>query len=731
VCLAARGVNARLKLNESPASSFELEGSRANHAPERLWSRDKAKMLSCSFNADHPRERYNPAPISTFFAQAVELIMSMSEAALKNPTLQMFRTAALIREVEQRLLELFAEGKLFGTVHTCIGQEMVGIAVAQALRAGDKIFSNHRCHGHFLARTGNVDGLIAEIMGRASGVCGGRGGSQHLCDVERGFFSNGIQGGIMPVAAGLALSLELREADNIAVVFIGDGTLGEGTVYETFNFASKWQLPLLIVLENNGYAQSTPQNQTLAGDIVARAAAFGMTTKEGSTWSVESLADLAHESVEEVRSHRQPLFLKVDTYRLMAHSKSDDDRNPGEIEAHWVRDPLKNFFEENPDEAAQVRSWARGRLDEAVRRAENAPFSLPPEGSEHPAPALKIEWSETKAASGERAVSSIRESLRRNMARDPLMLLLGEDIESPYGGAFKVTKGLSEEFPGRVRNTPISEATIVGMGNGLALGGFLPVCEIMFGDFLSLAADQLINHASKFRFMYNNQVRVPLVVRTPMGGRRGYGPTHSQSIERHFFGLPDTLMLALHERYDPGAVYDRLFRDIDRPTIVIENKLLYTARLGLPVAEGFVLEHSDERYPTTRLRPRERADVTVFCYGGMVPHVEKALLGAFDDREILAEMICPIQLYPLNPWPVIESLEQTHRLLVVEEGHAFAALGAELIAEIHELRPGLLSRSKRLASPEHPIPSCGPLELRLLPNAESVEMAIGDLVRDA
>ena len=657
----------------------------------------------------------------------MRLLTQMSETFLKSPTSQLFAVATLIREVEQRLLDLFAAGKLFGTVHTCIGQEMVGIAIAQALEPGDLIFSNHRCHGHFLARTGNVEGLIAEIMGKENGVCGGRGGSQHLCDVEQGFFSNGIQGGIMPVVAGLALSLQLRGTNKVAVVFIGDGTLGEGTVYETFNIASKWELPLLIVLENNGYAQSTPQSQNLAGDIVARAAAFGIATREGSTWEPESLVVLAHDCIEQVRGLRRPVFLKVDTYRLMAHSKSDDDRDATEVESYWAKDPLKKFLEENREEGSGLQGWARARVDEAVRKAEKAAFSASPKGCGGLHLFSKVQWSERTMAAGERAVSNIRESLRRNMARDSRILLLGEDIESPYGGAFKVTKGLSDEFPGRVRNTPISEATIVGMGNGLALGGFLPVCEIMFGDFLALAADQIINHASKFRFMYNDQVRIPVVVRTPMGGRRGYGPTHSQSIEKHFFGLPDTQMLALHERYDPGAIYDQLFASIDRPTVVIENKLLYAARLGAPAPEGFVLEHSDEQYPTTRLRPIQKPDVTVFCYGGMVPHVERAIVAVFDDHEILAEMICPIQLYPLNPWLIIESLEKTHKLLVVEEGLSFGALGAELIAQVHELRPGLLNRCKRMASAEHPIPSCGPLELSVLPNPDSIAQAIEDL----
>jgi len=655
--------------------------------------------------------------------------ISATETALQNPQARVFGTAALIREVEQRLLDLFAAGKLFGTVHTCIGQEFTGIAIAQALEPRDLIFSNHRCHGHFLARTGNVEGLIAEIMGRETGVCGGRGGSQHLCDVEHGFFSNGIQGGIIPVAAGLALASQLRGANQIAVVFIGDGTLGEGAVYEAFNIASKWDLPLLIVLENNGYAQSTPQQQNLAGDILARPAAFGIAAKEGSTWDPDGLLDLTSEAVEQVRRERRPVFLKIDTYRLMAHSKSDDDRSPSEIAGYWAKDPLKNFLAENPKEGESLREWAKAQVDEAVEKAERAPFSVPPKSQVDPFNSA-VKWSETRLPEDVRVVSRIRESLHRNMARDSRILLLGEDIESPYGGAFKVTQGLSDDFPGRVRNTPISEAMIVGLGNGLALGGFLPVCEIMFGDFLALAADQLLNHASKFRFMYNDQVQVPFVVRTPMGGRRGYGPTHSQSIEKHFLGLPDTLMLALHERCDPGAIYDELFVSIDRPTIVVENKLLYTTRLGLPVPAGFVLEQSDERYPTTRLRPVEQANVTVFCYGGMVPHAEKAIAKAFDEHEVLAEMICPSQLYPLNPWPVIESLEHTRRLLVVEEGIGFSGLGAELVAQILERRPHLLARCKRLSSPEHPIPSCGPLELELLPNADAIAKAIAEVGRN-
>ena len=327
----------------------------------------------------------------------------------------------------------------------------------------------------------------------------------------------------------------------------------------------------------------------------------------------------------------------------------------------------------------------------------------------------------------ERLVNLIHDALGRNMERDDRIILIGEDIEGPYGGAFKVTKNLSRTFPGRVRNTPISEAAIVGLGNGLALCGLIPVCEIMFGDFLTLAADQLINHAAKFRHMYNEQVELRLIVRTPMGGKRGYGPTHSQSLEKHFLGLPGTRMLALHHRGDPGVLYDTLFATIDRPTIVIENKLLYGLRVGAMVPDGFALEQTDELFPTTRIRPECVPDLTILCYGGMLADVEKALDPLFDTHEIACEVICPTQLYPLDLRPIIESVERTGRLLVVEEGIGFAAFGAEVVARIVEQAPGALRRLRRLAAPEHPIPACGPLEKALLPGPAHVVAAALEL----
>jgi 2-oxoisovalerate dehydrogenase E1 component len=331
----------------------------------------------------------------------------------------------------------------------------------------------------------------------------------------------------------------------------------------------------------------------------------------------------------------------------------------------------------------------------------------------------------------ERVVSRIHEALRNHLSNDHRGFLLGEDIEGAYGGAFKVTKNLSIEFPGRVRNTPISEAAIVGVANGLALRGLRPVCEIMFGDFLTLAADQLINHASKFRWMFNDQVTVPVVVRTPMGGKRGYGATHSQSLEKHFLGLPGTRVLALHHRYDPRALYESVFRTSGDPTLVIENKTLYGEYVQEQAIPGFWCEHTKDDFPTTRIRSGATPDITIFCYGGMLGDVEKAIDRLFDEHEIVAEVICPTQLYPLTIQPIVDSVRVSGMLLAVEEGQLFCGFGAEVVAAVHEACPCESLLTRRLGAASHPLPCCKSAEIESLPGVDSIVQAAIEMVGNA
>ena len=285
------------------------------------------------------------------------------------------RKALLSRRVEENLLKLFIENKLFGTVHTCIGQEFSGAVISEFLNSVDAIFSNHRCHGHFLSVTNDPAGLIAEVMGKETGVCNGRGGSQHIC--KNNFFSNGIQGGIIPVTAGLAFARKLKGNNHIAVVFIGDGTLGQGVLYETLNIVSKWNLPLLFVLENNGYAQSTRQSEVLAGDICSRVEAFGISAQTGSTWEWQKLYYTARKLVSFIRSESKPGFLQIDTYRLKAHSTGDEIRDRAEVEKYEKIDPLNLLMHDGRDEVTGLLSDIDKRVEEAVSFAEKSKFPSP------------------------------------------------------------------------------------------------------------------------------------------------------------------------------------------------------------------------------------------------------------------------------------------------------------------------------------------------------------------
>jgi TPP-dependent pyruvate/acetoin dehydrogenase alpha subunit len=256
--------------------------------------------------------------------------------------LGLYRQMFTIRTVEERLLALYQEGRLRGTIHTCLGQEACAVGVVGALdKAKDVLFSNHRAHGHYLAYSDDVEGLIAEIMGRSTGVCGGIGGSQHL---HRGnFYTNGIQGGIVPVSVGAALAEKTKGSGAIVAVFLGDGTMGQGAVYESFNVAALWKLPSLFVLEDNKYAQSTPCWRAHAGALHDRAKPFGIATLTADGNDLFDARRKAGEAAARVREGRGPALLVLDTFRLGPHSKGDDTRDRNELEAHRRNEPVRKL----------------------------------------------------------------------------------------------------------------------------------------------------------------------------------------------------------------------------------------------------------------------------------------------------------------------------------------------------------------------------------------------------
>lgn len=623
----------------------------------------------------------------------------------------------IIRESEQTLLDLFTKGILSGTTHTCLGQELCQMSVVRGLTdPNDALVSNHRNHGHFLTYSGDAAGLLAEVMGRQSGVCGGVGGSQHLA--YRNFHSNGVQGGMTANAVGQALSRRIRGESGVVAIFVGDGTMGEGLLYESLNMASIWKLAVLFVVENNRIAQTTPTATTVGGSIAARGQAFGL-----KTWRLDDsdpdFLDRADGVVSRIRRDSTPGLLVIDTMRLGPHSKGDDARPDEEMEEIRRRDPLTRLGERllasrRMDLDAQARDYVQRARATALESPDSAGYL--PGRSLFIEPAVPISRA-PYFTGGVRA--SLNNALGDMLRCDPDVILLGEDMHDPYGGAFKVTAGLSSLYPDRVISTPISEAGITGAAIGLALSGWKPVMEIMFADFITLAMDQIYNHAVKFPGMFPH-CRVPLVLRTPSGGRRGYGPTHSQCPESLACAVPGLTVVFPSHRHPSGGLLRRAALDWPYPVAFFEHKLLY----GLNEDRGGYEEAApDPADPAAALFPLLRGggpdpDLTIVAYGYSVHIAEQAAAQLAKEEELSVEILVPSLLSPLPANTFLKALENRERVIVFEEGPGPHGFGAELLAVLAER--GFTGRAIRVAAPPIPIPAARSLEQFVLPGVEDI-----------
>jgi pyruvate/2-oxoglutarate/acetoin dehydrogenase E1 component len=333
-------------------------------------------------------------------------------------------------------------------------------------------------------------------------------------------------------------------------------------------------------------------------------------------------------------------------------------------------------------------------------------------------------------------LDALNTALHQAMSADRQVYLLGEDLLDPYGGAFKVTRGLSSAFPGRVLTTPISEAAITGVATGMALRGLRPVVEIMFGDFLPLIADQVINHLAKFRWMYNDQVSLPLVIRTPMGARRGYGPTHSQTLEKIFMGIPGLTILAPNNLSDPCRLLTNAILNNQDPVLFIENKLLYPLTVQDPalLADFDLTKTPSPGKPgkvetvTLALHGAPLPVLTLTAYGYMAELCRQAVLRLAYEHEIFAELIVPENISPFEVEPLLTSLRKTGRLLAVEEGSLTMGWGAEVLARCAESLGPELRRARRLAALDLPIPASMKLEEAVLPGVDDILQAARSLV---
>lgn len=628
-----------------------------------------------------------------------------------------------IRVFEETLLSLFSKGKLFGTTHTYIGQESIAASASMFLDIErDHVFSSHRCHGHFIALSGPEEELLAEIMGKKSKICNGFGGSQHI--KYKNFFSNGIQGGTVGNATGIALAKKINshnfDKNSITAVFLGDGTLGEGLVYESLNFASLNSLKILYVVENNQYAQSTPITHNLAGSIEKRITAFNISHSTLNSNDPNLNLKAFENAINYVRNESKPFVLIVNTYRLGPHSKGDDNRDKKEIEAHKLNDPIVFLRKEFGDKYIDsLTTEYKNNLDEKYLQIDKEPFSTK---SNNTLPIINhetLKHFESHIIDDSYEENSFLTNLNLNLEKilnDKESFIIGEDILDPYGGAFKVTKGLSTKFPEKVISTSISELGLVAWSTGASLVKSKPIAEIMFSDFLTLAYDQILNHASKFHWMYNFQVNCPIIVRVASGAGRGYGPTHSQSIEKYFVGVTGITIFAPSLFVNPGKILNGIYQFSKHPTIFVEHKSLYPKKLiNIGTTNDLFEVNSVGIFNQSKLFKLQNSNTIILSYGNyatLALEISKALL---IESEIETDVFIPINIWPLSN-DYFQVLKKYKNIVILEENDEYAGWGSEIISQIAQRFSN--KRFLRVGSDNFILPSCGVLESEILPSLE-------------
>ncbi len=668
----------------------------------------------------------------------------MTDTALSNMRVpgevmeRMYATMRRIRRFDEQTKELFEAGFIKGTAHSYVGQEAVAAAVGANLRDDDFIASNHRGHGHCIAKGASLERMMAELMGRESGYCRGLGGSMHIADMNLNILgANGIVGAAMPLAAGAALAAQLRGSDQVTVAFFGDGGSNQGVFHEAMNLASVWKLPLIFICENNQYALSTSyRNTTSVKQVASRAAGYevpGITIDGNDAIEVYLTVQ---EAVERARAGQGPTLIEAMTYRWGQHSMRANLRDPRPPEEYdeWVnkRDPLKRMEKElkslkvaGPRKLKAVANKVEEDLDRAIAFGkEGKPPSLDVMLAAVSAP--HADYDEPGAASTTRELAiteALNEAMHQEMARDETVFLMGEDVGAT-GGIFQVSKGLIEAFgEARVRDTPISEATFVGCGVGAAIAGMRPIVELQIFDFVALTMDMLVNQAAKFRFMLGGEPNVPLVIRGPQGGGIRMAAQHSQSLEAWFTHVPGLVVVGPSTPYDAKGLLIAAIRD-NNPVIFLETKLLYVEGGTGPVPEqnyAIPLGKADVK--------RAGSDATVLATMAMVPRALSAAR-TLAGEGIDVEVIDPRTLKPLDEAAIIASVQKTNRLLIVHEAWTTGGFGAEVAAMVVDKAFDWLDAPiKRLGALDTPMPYNDELERATIPSSDRIADAVRDLMR--
>ena len=647
--------------------------------------------------------------------------------------LQLHLQMVEIRAFEETVLELRARDAVAGSVHVCLGQESAPVGALAALAPQDPVVATYRGHGWAIASGVDVEALFAEILGRAGGVNGGRGGSPYLSAPGTRFLGeNSIVGAGLSTAVGAALAARVQGRDEVAIVSFGDGATNQGASHEAIVMAVAEKLPVIFVCENNGWSEMTPIDRTVPVGLAARAAGYGLASSVVDGSDVGQVRAAVHEAQVRARAGEGPTFLEVRVPRLRGHYNADIEhyRPAPDKEEAATRDPLlfsrRRLVESGVSEAELDgrESDVRAGVAEAARRAEAGPLPDPATVLDHIVATPDAPRGGSVLPQTGRPMAyglAVNEALRMEMDRSDDVVVYGEDVAIP-GGVFGVTRGLVKDYAeGRVFDTPIAESVILGSAVGASRRGLRPVVEIMWSDFLLVALDQLVNQAANVRYLSQGRESAPIVVRTQQGVTPGSCAQHSQSLENllaHVPGLKVGMPSSAHEAF---AMTRAAIND-DDPVILIESRALY--------AQKDLVDTTAELEPAAGARwLRRGADLLIVTWGRMVAEC-LAAAEALAESGVEAGVLDLRWLAPLDFDAVRDGLAGGGKVLVVHEANLTGGFGAEVAARIgQECFEMLDGPVTRLAAPDLRWPSSPVLQQGALVTAERIAAAALTLAR--
>ncbi len=631
--------------------------------------------------------------------------------------LRLYEGLLLPRMIEEKMLILLRQGRV-SKWFSGIGQEGIAVGSTLALHEDEYILPLHRNLGVFTGRNVPLGRLFAQFQGKDTGFTKGRDRSFHFGTNEHhivGMISH--LGPQLAVAGGIALADLLEQKKRVTLTYSGDGGASEGDFHEALNVAAVWNLPVIFVIENNGYGLSTPSNEQFKFRyFIDKGPAYGMEAVQVDGNNVLEVYDTVKRLAESMRENPRPVLLECMTFRMRGHEEASGTKYvPGELFEEWAKkDPVVNyerFLQDTgilTDEHQQaLRDKCKGLIEAGLEEAFGTPTitcDVEQEIADMYRPFTQEVVAPTGPTTEKRLIDAISDGLRQSMERYPELVIMGQDV-AEYGGVFKITEGFVAQFgKGRVRNTPLCESAIVGISLGMSIRKQKAMVEMQFADFVTCGFNQIVNNLAKSHYRWGQNADV--VVRMPTGAGTAAGPFHSQSNEAWFFHTPGLKIVYPSNPIDAKGLLAAAIED-PNPVMYFEHKALYRA-ISAPVPDA---------YYTTEIGKAalaaEGTDLSIITYG-MGVHWALDLLK--DQPDLSIDVLDLRTLLPWDSDAVRRTVEKTGRVLVLHEDTLTGGIGAEIAAWISEhCFANLDAPVARIGSLDTAVPFAPPLEKEFLP----------------